>query len=324
MTTDAIETRPDAKRLPRGFLKRLTPGGITALAMLAIFGVCISLQPQVMSVNGLNLILSSMLPLVFASLAQMLVMSAGDIDLGIGAFVGLISAVSATALSNNGFLGLLMLLGFVLAYGLLGILIEWRKVPSLIATLGASFVWIGLGLFLLPRPGGAAPDLLRKIVSLRLSWFPVPLLIIILGGLGTWFFMQRMQTGAKIRALGSNKVALRRWGNSGFKIRGYAYLGAGVLGVLAGLFLAGEIGGGDVMASADYTLISVAAVILGGGTFYGGRAPAWGTVFGAVTFGLLTVLLSFMSLSSTLQPAIQGGIVILALAGRLIVEKVIK
>src|SRR5690625_6764657 len=128
MTTDAIETRPDAKRLPRGSLKRLTPGGITALAMLAIFGVCISLQPQVMSVNGLNLILSSMLPLVFASLAQMLVMSAGDIDLGIGAFVGLISAVSATALSNNGFLGLLLLLGVVLADGLLGLLIDLRTV----------------------------------------------------------------------------------------------------------------------------------------------------------------------------------------------------
>ena len=83
-----------------------------------------------------------------------------------------------------------------------------------------------------------------------------------------------------------------------------------------------EIGGGDVNAVPGYTLTTIAAVILGGGMFTGGRAVAWGTLFGAITLGLLTVLLTLLNLSSNLQPAVQGFIVIAVLAGRLVVERV--
>jgi ribose transport system permease protein len=58
--------------------------------------------------------------------------------------------------------------------------------------------------------------------------------------------------------------------------------------------------------------------------FTGGRAVAWGTLFGALTLGLLTVLLTLMNLSSNLQPAVQGLIVIAVLAGRLVVERVVR
>ena len=56
--------------------------------------------------------------------------------------------------------------------------------------------------------------------------------------------------------------------------------------------------------------------------FTGGRGVAWGTLFGAITLGLMTVLLTLLNLSSNLQPAVQGSIVIAVLAGRLVVERV--
>jgi ribose transport system permease protein len=101
-----------------------------------------------------------------------------------------------------------------------------------------------------------------------------------------------------------------------------AYATVGILGVLAGITLTAEIGGGDVNAVPGYTLTTIAAVILGGGMFTGGRGVAWGTLFGALTLGLMTVLLTLLNLSSNLQPAVQGSIVIAVLAGRLIVERV--
>ncbi|MGF3056437.1 ABC transporter permease [Microbacterium sp. YY-01] len=313
-----------SRRLPRGFLARIAPSGITFIAMAIILIVCMSIQPAMMSTVGLTLVFASIVPIVFAALAQMVVMSVGDIDLGIGAYIGLVTGVSATILRDSPLLGFVTLVGLVLAYAAVGALVQLRKVPSLIATLGASFVWFGVGLSFLPTPGGRSPDWLFSYAAWMPPLVPAPLLVITIATVAMWLIMQRTPSGARIRALGSNPVVLTRSGQSPLQARMLAYAIAGILGILGGLALSAEIGGGDVASSDGYTLVSVAAVILGGGTFFGGRATAWGAAFGAITLGLLTVLLTFLSLPSSVQPAIQGAIVFVALAGRLIVEKVMK
>jgi len=252
-------------------------------------------------------------------------MSIGDIDLGIGFFVGMITALIATLLREAPMLCILVLCGSVLAYALLGALVQLRSVPSLIATLGASFIWLGVGLFVLPVPGGLVPDWLSAYALWNppLS-IPAPVITMTVAAAITWFVTQRTRIGVLFRSLGSNPVALARSGTSLLATRMLVYATVGLLGVLAGFTLTAEIGGGDVNAVPGYTLTTVAAVILGGGMFTGGRAVAWGTLFGAVTLGLLTVLLTLLNLSSNLQPAVQGFIVIAVLAGRLVLERVTK
>lgn len=316
-------TRRPAVRDREAF-KRQVPAGVTLVAFIAMLVVCGAMQPVIFSATGLNLVLSSIVPLVIAALAQMVMMSIGDIDLGIGNFIGLVTAVAATSLSGNPVLGIVVLLALVAGYGVLGALVHLRKVPALIATLGASFVWYGIGLFLLPTPGGEAPNWLLAFASWTPSTFPVPVLPILVVTAATWFTMQRTPMGARIRALGSNPAVLERSGGSSLRTRVITYMVVAVLAILAGLSLSSQIGGGDVTSANDYTLISVAAVILGGGSFFGGRAVAWGAMVGAVTLGLVSVLLSLLDLSSNVQPAVEGGIVIAALAGRLLVEKVLK
>jgi len=305
-------------------LKRTAPAGVTFVALLAIIIVCGVLQPVVFSATGLNLILSSIVPLVVAALAQMVMMSIGDIDLGIGAFIGAVTTVAATFLSSSPLVGVLVLIALIAGYGVLGVLVHVRKVPSLIATLGASFIWLGIALFVLPTPGGTAPSWLIDYASWTPTTFPTPIIPIIVITAIVFFVMQRAPLGADIRAFGSNPLALQRSGVSTLRTRVTTYLIVGVLGVVAGLLLSSQIGGGDSSSANSYTLVSVAAVILGGGAFTGGRAVAWGCMFGALTLGLVSVLLSLLDLSSNIQPAIQGGIVIAALAGRLFVEKVLK
>jgi ribose transport system permease protein len=308
----------------RDRLKRQAPAGVTLVALIAMVIVCGVLQPVIISATGLNLVLSSIVPLVIAALAQMVMMSIGDIDLGIGNFIGLVTAVAATSLSGTPIVGILILLALIAGYGVLGALVHVRKVPALIATLGASFVWYGLGLFVLPTPGGDAPAWLLSYAAWTPSSFPVTILPILAVTAATWVVMATTPLGARIRALGSNAAILQRSGRSALWTRVITYMVVGVLAVLSGLDLSSQIGGGDPTSAQDFTLISVAAVILGGGSFFGGRAVAWGTMVGAVTLGLVSVLLSLLNLSSNVQPAVEGGIVIAALAGRLLVEKVLK
>lgn len=311
--------------LPKGLARRALPGLLTLVAMVVILIVCGIIQPRIWSQAGLTLIMSPIVALAIASMAQMVMMSVGDIDLGIGFFVGMVTAIIATFLRETPVIGVLALVGCVLGYASLGALVQLRSVPSLIATLGASFIWLGLGLFVLPVPGGLAPDWLFKYALWKppLS-IPAPVITMIAATAITWFVTQRTRVGVRFRSLGSNPIALGRSGASLLLTRMLAYATVGVLGVLAGITLTGEIGGGDVNAVPGYTLTTIAAVILGGGMFTGGRAVAWGTLFGAVTLGLLTVLLTLLNLSSNLQPAVQGFIVIAVLAGRLVVERVVR
>ncbi|MGZ9719027.1 ABC transporter permease [Rhizobium miluonense] len=293
--------------------------------MIVILIVCGTIQPRIWSQSGITLILSPIVALVIASQAQMVMMSIGDIDLSIGFFIGMVTTIVATLLPNTPTLGLLALGASVLGYTLMGALVQLREVPSLIATLGGSFIWLGLGLFALPVPGGSVPDWLSSYAfwTPPLS-IPAPVITMLTATVITWLVMQRTWLGVQFRSLGSNPYALIRSGGSVLRTRMLTYATVGILGVLSGITLSAEIGGGDIDAVPGYTLSSIAAVILGGGVFTGGRAVAWGTLFGAVTLGLLTVLLTLLNLSSNLQPAVQGAIVIAVLAGRLVVERVVK
>ncbi|MFO1150516.1 MAG: ABC transporter permease [Alsobacter sp.] len=320
MSSAALK-RPPA-RFAKGHVRRIVPTCLTLGALVVVLLVCGALQPRIWSQAGLTLILSPIVALVIASMAQMVMMSVGDIDLGIGYFVGMITTVTATLLRENPVVGVCLLAGAVVGYALLGALVQTRSVPSLIVTLGASFIWLGLGLFALPIPGGEIPDWLAAYAmwSPPLA-VPSPLIVMLAITAVTWFVLQRTRLGVSFRMLGSNPAALVRSGRSPLLTRMAAYATVGILGVLAGTALAAEIGGGDVNSVPGYTLTTIAAVILGGGMFTGGRAVPWGALFGAVALGLLTVLLTLLNLSSNLQPAVQGLIVIAVLAGRLFVER---
>ncbi len=311
--------------LPKGALRRILPGLLTLGAMFVILIVCGTIQPLIWSQFGFTLIMSPIVALAIGAMAQMVIMSIGDIDLSIGFFIGMVTAISATLLRDAPLVGILALLASVLGYALLGALVELRSVPSLIATLGASFIWLGIGLFVLPVPGGQAPAWLSAYTMWKPPLgIPTPIITMVVATAVTWFVMQKTSMGVRFRFLGSNPVALARAGKSPLITRMQAYAIVGILGVISGLTLTAEIGSGDVNAVPGYTLTTIAAVILGGGMFTGGRAVAWGTLFGAITLGLLTVLLTLLKLSSNLQPAVQAFIVIAVLAGRLVVDRKVK
>ena len=281
-------------------------------AMLAVFLLSGVLQPHVLSAFGVDLLVKASIPLVFAALAQMYIIGLSHIDLGVGAYMGLIGVLCATILRQHLELGLGFILVTILVYGLIGALIYLRNIPSVIVTMGMSFVWIGIGYTLQPGPGGQPPDWLVKLFSVQLI-VPESVLIILAAGLLSFLFC-RSRYGTVLRGFGNNPVAVRRSGWSPLKAYVTAYIIASFFSVIGGMAMTASTGGSDINATASYTLLTVAAVVIGGSKLVGGVVSSFGTVIGALTLSLISALVGFLRLNSSYVTAVQGGLLIAILA----------
>jgi ribose/xylose/arabinose/galactoside ABC-type transport system permease subunit len=289
---------------------------LPAAALAVMLAVIIQRQPLAASYFGLNLLLNFAMPLIFAALAQMCVIAASDIDLSIGPFISLVNCVAATWLADTPLLGVAALAVLVAGYAAMGALIHWRALPSIVVTLGASFVWLGLALLVLPTPGGAAPGWLAALFAWQPPFVPLPIVVAVVAAVAGEFLLMRTSYGAVLRGIGGNPRAVARAGWSLLAGRAALYGMAGFLGVLAGLTLTALNTTGDANVGAQYTLESIAAVIVGGGEFFGGIVSPAGAVVGAIIMLLTGSLLSFLSISSDWQLSVQGGVLILVLATR--------
>lgn len=279
-----------------------------------LLGTIFLQQPRAMSYFGINLLLSLALPVLLASLAQMLLIAIGDLDLSIGSFVSLVTCIAAAILPERPVLGTLCLLGLVAAYGLVGLLIGWRSLPSVVVTLGLSFVWLGLAVILLPTPGGTAPAWLAALLHWRPPLMPSSIWGALVVAAATHWLLMRSALGTVVRGMGGNARAVARAGWNLLALRTGVYAAAGALGVLSGLALVGTATSGDANLAGRYTLLTIAAVILGGGEFVGGRVSPVGAVLGALTLTLAASLLTFLHVPSDWQIGAQGLILIAVLA----------
>jgi ribose transport system permease protein len=290
--------------------------GLPAAAFVLLLVACFALEPNSLSYYGISLLLSPAVPLIFAAMSVSFVILVGDIDLGLGYAVGLSNVMIASWLASTPWLAVVACLGLVVAYGLIGALVHVRRVPAIVVTLGASFVWLGLGLTILPSPGGSAPAWLEQFFSWQPPLIPLPILLAAVVALIGYWLCYRWPYGSVLRGAGGNADAARLAGWSMLRIRVVAYLLAGVFGVLAGLALTGVTASGDVTASANFTLLAIASVILGGAEFAGGVAAPIGTVLGALTISLTATVLGFLNVSSDFDTGAQGLILIIVLGGR--------
>jgi ribose transport system permease protein len=289
---------------------------IASLALLALIVWAATLNERVLSYLGLSLLLQSSIVLVFAACSAAFVILIGDIDLGIGNFIGLANVVAAVHLAPRPVIGVLLLVAMIAAYGALALLIEVVQIPAIVATLGAAFVWFGLATLVLPQPGGAAPGWLSTLLQSRPPLLPVAIWVALVTAVVFHVLLFHTRTGLDLRALGSHRANLVRTGVSALRLRIIAYLIAGLLGVLAGIALTGITGGGNATGTAQYTLLAVGGVILGGGEFSGGRISVVGAVLGALSLAMVGSVVSLVGLSSVWQSAVVGVVLIVIVALR--------
>lgn len=307
---------PSARRI----IRKLMPLIVFAVIIIPIFII----QPRTMSYFGLRLLLNLAIPLVLATIAQMFIIMVNDLDLSIGAFVSFNACIAVQVLPNNPLLGVGMFLFGIVVYGAIGALVYVRNLPSIVVTLGMSFVWLGLAILVLPRPGGEAPSWLQAAANFSTPLIPLPIILAIIFMVIMYFSLMRTGYGTVLRGVGGNTQAVARAGWSVLKAKIITYMFAGFFGVLSGILLAGTTTSADANIASRYTLLSIAGVILGGGDFFGGRISPVGAVLGALTMTLAGSFLSFVKISTDWQVGAQGLILIVVLSGRLITAREVK
>jgi len=301
---------------------RMLRATLPALSLALVVIAIAWLNPRAISYFGFSLMLNLAIPIALATIAQMFVIAGNELDLSIGTFVGFVGCVTATWLRETPLLGAAILLGSIGVYALLGALIHLRNLPSIVVTLGMSFVWQGLAILVLPTPGGKAPEWLSAIVGFKPPFVPFPIVAALVIALVVHLGLMHTSYGAILRGSGGNPAALGRAGWSLLRVKVTLFALAGLFGVLSGMTLIGITTSGDANIGNGYTLLAIAGVILGGGEFVGGRVSPIGAVLGALTLALAaSPLLTFMRIPPDWQVAANGIILIVVLAARVLISR---
>lgn len=315
MTTAALA----ARRTPLGpvlqWFRRnsWTIGVLGLLVLLLLFTKTIQPRYGAASIQGLAI---GVLPLALAAAGQAVVVIAGGIDLSIGSMMALTSVVSATMMKGQseqfGVAAVIAVLGLGLLLGAVnGGLVVITKVPDIVVTLAMSFVWAGFALIVTAAPGGGAAEWLKNLTLDSVGNDVIPkagvVLIVIVAVI--WLPVVRTRFGLSIYAIGSNQLAAFRSGVSVGRTKLLAYMLTGLFAALAGLSLTASTGIGTPVPG-PYTLMSVAAVVLGGVSLAGGRGGLFGPIIGVVVLQLIRTDMTFLNIDTNLAVVAQGSILI--------------
>ena len=286
-----------------------------------VLAVMIAANPAVASVFGLDLLLMPALSLVLVTEAQMFVVGGSEIDLGVGAFAELVSVLSATLLYQQPAFGALAIALALAGYALIGAIVQGRKIPAIVVTLGASFIWSGVGYSVQPTPGGTSPNWLSAVTNWSISpYLPTSVILIVAVAL-IGVAIDRAPLGVILRGFGSNAVAMAASGWPPIRYAAVRYAIAGAFAAAAGLSLTAINASSDINSGNSYTLLSVAAVVMGGCALIGGIVAPVGAVVGAVTLALIGALLGALGVNSDFNAAAQGGVLIALLVMRHFVSR---
>jgi ribose transport system permease protein len=283
------------------------------LILLLVFTKLIQPRYGVFGVQGLAI---SVLPLALAAAAQAVVVISGGIDLSIGSMMALTNVVAAVLMKGQSEeFDLVVVLG-VLLLGLVigavnGGLVVLTHVPDIVVTLAMSFVWAGCALVVLPSPGGGSAKWLMDLVagSLGNEWIPKAAVVLIAVVAVIWIPVRRSRLGLSIYATGSNQLAAFRSGVAIGRTKILAYALMGLFAALAGLSLTASTGIGTPVPG-PYTLLSVAAVVLGGVSLAGGRGGVFGPIVAVVILQLIRTDMTFLDVNTNLATVVQGLILI--------------
>jgi ribose transport system permease protein len=289
-------------------------GGLVAfLALLLVFTKII--QPTY-GASGVQNLAISVLPLALAAVGQAIVVISGGIDLSVGATMALTSVVSATLMKGQSEeFGVVVVLGVLLLGLVLGAInggvVVVTRVPDIVVTLAMSFVWAGCALLVLKTPGGASAKWLKDLVSGSLAneWVPRGAVVLIVIVALIWIPIRRSRLGLSIYAIGSNRLAAFRSGVPVDRTRLVAYMLTGLFAALGGLALTASTGIATPVPG-PYTLLSVAAVVLGGVSLAGGRGGVFGPIVAVAILQLIRTDMTFLRVNTNLAVVLQGVILI--------------
>jgi ribose transport system permease protein len=304
--------------------KKALIGTAPIFAVLAVLIILIIIEnPNFVEPPVFLAFLKRAAPLVILAAGQYFVIVAGEFDLSVGSLVTVVVVVAARLIDGdpgNTWPVIALCLAIGAAVGVVnGVITTRLKVPSFITTLGMLLILAGaVFLWTNGAPRGALADNFREIGRLGIDDFPVleqlPYSVIIMLILGAGaILLMRAGWGRRLLALGDNEQAARLSGVRVENMRTVAFILSGLSAAVAGILLGG-FAGVSAQVGEGLEFEAITAVVLGGVALGGGRGTVLAAMAGALTLEALFTLLNLQGVSGALEDAVQGVIIIVAVA----------
>jgi ribose/xylose/arabinose/galactoside ABC-type transport system permease subunit len=300
---------------------RSREAGVAGLILLTVIVVG-AINPAFLSLQNLRDILITAAPGLIVACGLTLVVLMGEIDISMGALMGVCAAVLGRLVStDHAGLPVWAAMAIVLALGagvglINGLLVTVGKVPSIIATLGMLTALTGISdLVMAGETIGSFPDALRAWAIGSVGPIPVPVLIAVLCLVAFTVLTRSTPLGRRIYAVGSNPHAARLAGLPVQRLKLLAFVLTGALTGLATLISAPQLDVIEAGFGRQFELLVVTAVVVGGTSISGGVGTIIGSGLGIVLLSLVRTVLIFLQLgiSATYwERAIQGGFILAA------------
>ena len=313
----AISRPVEGPRFLQGLCQRLNQAGIVWLSFLLLVLIASILSPAFLTIRNLLNILRQASILGIISVGQTIVLLSGGADLSQSTVMTLSAVVAFQYLAGRDAMilpVLLLCLTIGAAVGLFnGLMISKVKVPPFLMTLGTRTIILGVGLvFTQGVPQGSITPLFRQVLG-RIDLFGIPGQIVIWAVivLISWVLLNRTVFGRRLYAVGGNRRAARQSGVQVDRILIVGYVISGLLAAYGGLMLGARSGNADNTLGHGYELNALAASVIGGTSFAGGRGGLGGTVGGVLLIIALQNVLNILGVNPNAY-LVAMGLVIMA------------
>jgi ribose transport system permease protein len=258
------------------------------------------------------------LPLALAAAAQTSVVLAGGIDLSVGSVMAVANVIAASTMKDASLGQALLISVLIIIAGALqgvanGLIVVFSRIPDVVVTLTTGFIWGGVALLIMEKPGGGAPQEFLNIGAgtFLFSWLPSGIIMLIVAVAVIWIPVARSRLGLLIYATGSDKIAAFRSGVNVEMTRFFSYVIGGLFSAVGGLAITMTTGIGAPLSGVYYTLSGLAAIVIGGVSLNGGRGGVIGPVLAAFVLTLIPSDLIFMNIDPNYGQVIQGTLIVL-------------
>jgi ribose transport system permease protein len=302
-------------------------------ALLGLFLMCIVLSflsPRFLTVDNLMNVAGQAAINSIISIGMLLAILTGGIDLSVGPVLALSTMVMAVLNKTFGFGPYLSIAGCLAtgtALGLFnGLLLTRLNLPHpFISTLGTMNMARGLALVITgAAPLSLFPEPIQFLGGSLVGPVPVSILLVAVLYVLVHLFLTRTTLGRYVYAVGGNREASRL---SGIDVKGVltmVYTISGFTAALAGLVLVGRVNSAYPLAGQGYELDAIAAVIIGGASFFGGVGSIGKTIIGVLLIAVLRNGLNLLNVSSAYQIFAIGAVIVVAVSVDVLRQRVMK
>ncbi len=317
----AAPPRPPPARRDLGYHLAAQRGPLVALAIFVVmFAFFVGEHPAGFSANVVNTAANKGALLAFVAMAQTIPVLTSGIDLSVGMVFVLTNCLASTVVSGSPLataLGVAAVLGTGLLCGALnGALVVLGRLQPSSVPLATGSIYFGGALWLRPAPGGAVHEGFADFMTGSLAGgVPFSLVLLAAAVLVFWLPYRRSIIGRAAYAIGSSEQAAYMSGVSIAPAKFLTYVMAGLFSAIAGLLLTCLTYSGEANAALGgaYTLNSIAAVVLGGTSLFGGSGGAVGSILGAFVLRTIGDLLFVLNLDPLWQPLFLGVVLLVGL-----------